>query len=115
MDPEKLASLLAAYETDVRFPDTSGMEHFDMLLSRTKLENNKQFLTAEQKDRLAAADEQMARQLDAFYAAIVEVADLAEWREAISPPAKHWWWYLDVLSHARPRLQAIVSQQPATV
>jgi hypothetical protein len=115
MDPEKLTSLLAAYETDVRFPDTSGMEHFDMLLSRTTLENNRQLLTAEQKDRLAAADEQMARQLDAFYAAIVAVADLGEWREAISPPATHWWWYLDVLTHARPRLQAMIAQQPAAV
>ena len=115
MDTSKLEPFLAAYETDVRFPDTSGMEHFDMLLSRTKLENNRQLLTAEQKDRLAAADEQMARQLDAFYAAIVAVADLAEWREAISPPATHWWWYLDVLTHARPRLQAMIAQQPATV
>jgi len=115
MDPESLASLLAAYETDVRFPDTSGMEHFDMLLSRSELENNRQHLTAEQKDRLAAADEQVARQLDAFYAAIVEVADLAEWRETISPPATHWWWYLDVLSHVRPRLQAVIARQPATV
>lgn len=47
MNPEKLASLLAAYETDVRFPDTSGIEHLDMLLSRTKLENNRELLTAE--------------------------------------------------------------------
>lgn len=115
MDTSKLEPLLVAYETDVRFPDTSGMESFDMLLSRTKLENNRQLLTAEQKNRLAAADEQMARQLDVFYAAIAAVADLAEWREAISPPATHWWWYLDVLTHARPRLQAMIAQQPATV
>jgi hypothetical protein len=115
MNPEKLASLLAAYETDVRFPDTSGIEHFDMLLSRTKLETNRELLTAEQKDRLAAPDEQMAGQLDAFYAAIVQVADLAEWREAINPPATHWWWYLDVLSHARPRLQAAIEQQLTAV
>lgn len=115
MAPAKLASLLTAYETDVRFPDTSGMEHFDMLLSRSKLENYRQLLTAEQKDRLAAADEQMARQLNVFYATIVEVADLAEWREAISPPATHRWWFLDVLFHVRPRLQAAIVQQPATV
>jgi hypothetical protein len=89
MEPDKVESLLTAYETDVRFPDTSGMEHFDMLLSRSKLENNRQLLTAEQKDRLGAANEQMTRQLDALYATIVEVADRAEWREAISPPATH--------------------------
>ena len=59
MNLNKLESLLAAFETDVRFPDTSGMEHFDMLLSRTRLENNRQHLTAEQKERLAAADEQI--------------------------------------------------------
>jgi hypothetical protein len=115
MNPNKLESLLAAFETDVRFPDTSGMEHFDMLLSRTKLENNKQLLTVEQKERLAVADEQMARQLDSFYAAIVQVADLADWREKINPPATHWWWYLDVLSYARPSLQAVIGQQPATI
>lgn len=114
MDTSKLEPFLAAYETDVRFPDTSDMEHFDMLLSRTKLEKNRQLLTAEQKDRLAAADEQMARQLDVFCAAIAAIADLGEWREAISPPATHWWWYLDVLTHARPCLQAMVAQQPAT-
>jgi hypothetical protein len=114
MAPAKLASLLTAYETDVRFPDTSGMEHFDMLLSRSELENNRQLLTSEQKGRLTAADEQLASQLDAFYAAIVEVADLTEWREAISPRATHWWWYLDVLFHAQPRLQAVIAQQPAT-
>lgn len=115
MNPNKLESLLAAFETDVRFPDTSGMEHFDMLLSRTKLENNRQHLTAEQKERLAAADEQMARQLEVFYAAIVQVGDLTDWREKINPPATHWWWYLDVLSYARPSFQADIGQQPATV
>ncbi|MDX1399830.1 MAG: hypothetical protein R3204_14985 [Oceanospirillum sp.] len=115
MDLNKLESLLSAFETDVRFPDTSGMEHFDMLLSRTKLENNRQLLTKEQKERLAAADEQMARQLDSFYAAISQVGDLTDWREKINPPATHWWWYLDVLSHARPSLQAVIGQQPATV
>lgn len=115
MNPEKLNALLAAYETDVRFPDTSGMEHLDMLQSRTKLENNKEHLTVEQMERLAAADEQLARQLDAFHAAIVQVADLASWREEIDPPATHWWWYLDVLSYARPRLKALLEQQPAAV
>lgn len=57
----------------------------------------------------------MAGQLDAFYAATVQVADLTEWREAINPPATHWWWYLDVVSHARPRLQAAIEQQLTAV
>lgn len=113
MAPDKLDALLAAYETDVRFPDTSGMEHLDMLLSRTKLENDKHLLTTGQRERLEAADQQMASQLDVFYAAIVQIGDLAKWREEFDPPATHWWWYLDVLSYAWPRLQTVISRQPA--
>ena len=33
----QLNDLLTAYEVDVRFPDVSGMEHLDMLLTRSKL------------------------------------------------------------------------------
>jgi hypothetical protein len=113
MEPEKLISLLNAYETDVRFPDTSGVEHFDMLLSRTEIERHKQQLTPEQMDRLAAADEQLAHQVDSFYQSIACVADMAEWRAAVTPAATHWWWYLDVLAHARPSLEALLRRQPA--
>lgn len=113
MNPEKIELLLAAYETDVRFPDTSGMEHLDMLMTRTELEKNQQLLTAEQLERLTAADQQLARELDDFYEAISQVARLDRWREEIDPPASHWWWYLDVLSYAWP-IRYAAGQQAAT-
>lgn len=102
MNLDKLENLMLSYETDVRFPDVSGMEHIDMLLSRTELENHKQLLSVEQKERLAAADQRLATQVDAFYTAVSQIADLRAWREKTAPPAAHWWWYLDVLAQAWP-------------
>lgn len=37
MNHTELNDLLTAYEVDVRFPDVSGMEHLDMLLTRSAL------------------------------------------------------------------------------
>ena len=33
--------LIAAYEVDVQFPDVSGMEHLDMLMTRSELPPSK--------------------------------------------------------------------------
>ena len=33
----ELEKLLSAYEVDVQFPDVSGFEHLDMLLTRSKI------------------------------------------------------------------------------
>jgi hypothetical protein len=105
MNGDKLEKLLLSYETDVRFPDVSGMEHLDMLLNRTEIENNKSLLSAEQQERLVVADLQFVRQIDRFYAAIDQIADLGAWRAKVEPPSTHWWWYLDVLVYAWPRMQ----------
>ena len=105
MKQDDLEKLLLVYETDVRFPDVSGMEHLDMLLTRTTLEEHKERLSHEQRARLATADQRLVQQSNRFYSAISQVADLTAWRDNVHAPVSHWWWYLDVLAHAWPCMQ----------
>ena len=105
MNHIELENLLIAYEMDVRFPDVSGMEHLDMLLTRTRIEEDKNDLTEEQNKRLVLADEQLLQQSGRFYSAIQQVADLTAWRQKIDVPSTQWWWYLDVITFAWPRLR----------
>ena len=93
----KLELLLTHYETDVRFPDVSGMEHLDMLITRSRLGAEKDNLLAEQEKRLSEADQQLLHNADRFHQAITAVANLAEWRETANISPEEWWWYLDVL------------------
>jgi hypothetical protein len=102
MDYDKLIS---AYEVDVRFPDVSGMEHLEMLLTRSKIAEVETRLTVEQRARLSEADTLLLRQASAFCQAIQNIADLASWRLEQQVPAAHWWWYLDVLAQV-PHLPA---------
>jgi hypothetical protein len=90
--------LIAAYEVDVRFPDVSGMEHLDMLLTRSEIAGYESHLTDEQRVRLAEADKILLQQAQRFYQAIQRIADLETWRRDESVPITHWWWYLDVLA-----------------
>ena len=66
---EEIERLLTAYETDVRFPEASGMELLDMLLKRSEIAqaDREQLLTVEQRRRLAAADRVLALQARHFY------------------------------------------------
>ena len=90
--------LVAAYEVDVRFPDVSGMEHLEMLRTRSDIAKNETHLTAEQRARLAEADKLLLQQARRFYQAIQRIADLEAWRRQQDTPPAHWWWYLDVLA-----------------
>ena len=90
---------LSAYETDVDFPDVSGMEHLQMLMTRSELHRVEDQLTTEQRIRLADADKRFLQRAHLFYQAIQTIADLARWRETetdVTP--EHWWWYLDVVA-----------------
>lgn len=96
---------LTQYETDVRFPDVSGMEHLDMLLTRSRIAAVGQELTPEQRGRLSDADQKLLHHADQFYQAIGTVADLAQWRSESAASPEEWWWYLDVLTNV-PQLLA---------
>ena len=90
---------LSAYEVDVDIPDVSGMEHLQMLMTRSELHRVKHLLTTAQQIRLANADKTLLQHAHLFYQAIQSIADLARWRETeISVAPEHWWWYLDVLA-----------------
>ena len=72
--------LVAAYEVDVRFPNVSGMEHLEMLCTRSDIARGATHLTAEQRARLAEADKLLLQQARRFYQAIQHIADLEAWR-----------------------------------
>jgi hypothetical protein len=91
-------TLIAAYETDVQFPDVSGMEHLEMLLVRSDIARSEDQLTAEQRARLAKADQALLWQARRFHRAIQRIADLETWRREQDVPPTSWWWYLDVLA-----------------
>jgi hypothetical protein len=95
--------LIASYEVGVRFPDVSGMEQLDMLLTRSRIAEGEAGLTKEQRERLSEADRLLLQRAADFCGAIETVADLATWRAEQQAPAAHWWWYLDVLAQI-PRL-----------
>jgi hypothetical protein len=106
--------LVAAYEVDVRFPDVSGIEHMDMLLTRSKIAEGEHCLTEEQRARLARADQALLQQAGRFYQAIQEIADLETWRRDEDVPVTHWWWYLDVLAQV-PALVPVHETEPELV
>ena len=90
---------LSAYEVDVEFPDVSGMEHMQMLMTRSELHDAGHLLTSDQQTRLANADRKLLQQVRKYHNAIQSIADLTHWRETnggVTP--EHWWWYLDVLA-----------------
>lgn len=91
-------ALIAAYEVDVRFPDVSGMEHLEMLRTRSAIARGVIHVTAEQRARLVEADKRLLQQARHFYQAIQRIADLEAWRRQEAAPPAHWWWYLDVLA-----------------
>jgi hypothetical protein len=77
--------LVAAYEVDVRFPDVSGIEHLEMLRTRSDIARGETHLTAEQRARLAEADKLLLQQAHRFYQAIQRIADL----ESLASSAGH--------------------------
>ena len=97
--------LITAYETDVQFPDVSGMEHLDMLMTRSEIAGHNAHLSNEEWQRVLNADRDLQNQAKQFYTAIQKIADLADWRQQQNVPATHWWWYLDTIIQLPPRLE----------
>jgi hypothetical protein len=94
----EIEELVSAYEVDVDFPDVSGMEHLQMLMTRSELHELEMQLSAAQKQRLLAADQKLLKQAGRFFQAIQSIADLAQWRQMEAVTPDQWWWYLDVLA-----------------
>lgn len=98
--------LVTAYETDVQFPEVSGMEHLDMLMTRSEIASIEPHLSAVLRDRVLQADRRLMSHARQFYDAIQAIADLSSWRRSEFMPITHWWWYLDVLAHLPLSLEA---------
>lgn len=90
--------LITAYETDVQFPDVSGMEHLDMLMTRSEIAQNELHLSHKERKRVLKADKQLLLQAKQFYKSIQSIADLASWRHDNNVSVTQWWWYLDIIA-----------------
>lgn len=101
--------LLAAYEADVQFSDVSGMEHLDMLMTRSEIVKHEPHLSDEERLRLLNADKLLRQHAHLFYQSIQKMADLASWRRDEDVPATHWWWYLDVITQMQKQTRTIDS------
>jgi hypothetical protein len=91
-------NLITGYETDVQFPDVSGMEHLEMLMTRSEIAKNEKYLSDEQRQRVFNADILLLQQAVFFYQSIKNIADLNHWRSDENVSPTYWWWYLDVLA-----------------
>jgi hypothetical protein len=89
--------LVQAYIVDTQYPDTSGIEHLEMLKRRSELAVLEQQLNRQERHQLAAADARLVAHASEFLAEIARFADLAVERRRLGAPPSHWWWYLDVL------------------
>ena len=83
--------LITAYETDVQFADVSGMEHLDMLMTRSEIAQNELHLSDEERKRVLKADRQLLQRAKQFYKSIRSIADLASWRRDENIPVTQWW------------------------
>lgn len=89
--------LLENYQVDVDFPDVSGIEHWQMLKTRSELAKMEQQLTPSERRVLAEADRKLALDADRFFAELSRFVDLTEERQRRKPGPHEWWWYLDIL------------------
>ena len=83
----------------MQFADVSGMEHLDMLMTRSEIAKNELHLSDEERERVLKADRQLLQRAKQFYKSIQRIADLASWRRDENIPVTQWWWYDDAQSH----------------
>ncbi len=93
-DNEKL---MLSYESGVRHPEASGMEHLNLFQMRSHLAAITTELSEPQRARLERADTELLRQANKFLDSIEKIADLESWRRHDRIPPSQWWWYLDVV------------------
>ena len=90
--------LIKNYTVDTRYPGVSGIEHLQMLRTRSRLAEIEDTLTADERRLLAEADQRLIDRVAEFWAELSRFVDLAEERRRLQSPPEHWWWYLDVLA-----------------
>ena len=90
-------SLLEQYRVDVDYPEVSGIEHVQMLETRSKLFAIESQLSATERRILLAADRKLAMQALGFLSELERFVNLADERRRRKVVAEEWWWYLDVL------------------
>lgn len=89
--------LMLSYESGVRHPEASGMEHLNLFQVRSRLAKSKADLTDSQRARLERADTELLHRANEFLNSIEQIADLESWRRHDRVPPSQWWWYLDVI------------------
>lgn len=106
---------LEQYTVDVDYPEVSGIEHLQMLETRSKLYSLELQLSEEERRLLAAADHKLATQAIHFLRELKHFVNLTEERRRREVSAEEWWWYLDVLvqAPALPQRSAEVVPVPA--
>ena len=90
-------SLLEQYRVDVDYPEVSGIEHVQMLETRSKLFAVELQLSTTERRILLAADRKLAMQALGFLSELERFVNLADERRQRKVVAEEWWWYLDVL------------------
>jgi hypothetical protein len=91
---------LQSYVVDTQYPGVSGIEHLQMLRRRSELVELEHTLSHKERRLLAEADKRLVAHAVEFLAELSRFVNLAEERNRLQIPSSHWWWYLDVLTHA---------------
>lgn len=92
--------LLEQYTVDVDYPEVSGIEHLQMLETRSKLHLLEPQLSVEDRRLLNIADHKLATEAIHFFEELKRFVNLAEERRQRKVKPEEWWWYLDVLAQA---------------
>jgi hypothetical protein len=95
----ELKELLRHYTEGVCYPEVSGFEILEILDIRSEIARKEKELSLEEKKKLEIADGIFLKNAAKFFAAISEVADLAEMRKRVNASPSHWWWYLEKLAY----------------
>jgi hypothetical protein len=90
--------LLENYDVDTRYPGVSGIEHLQMLQTRSLLAPIEAKLSHKERALLTRADQRLLFHAYEFWIEISRFTNLAEERQRLQPPPEQWWWYLDVLA-----------------
>jgi hypothetical protein len=107
--------LVKRYDVDTCYPGVSGIEHLQMLKTRSQLAEIESTLNSEERYILAKADQRLLTHSYEFWSEISRFTDLAEERQQLQPPPKHWWWYLDVLAQLPRNPAKEPLSEPASV